>query len=580
MDLQRLFLFLIFSFSLVLVWDGWQRYQNPHIQQSPTAGDQKLKAQVPPNLGSGQGSGLTSSTVPMAVGSKHTDSVPTLNASPGQTAIAQQQNQPATGKTIHVKTDFLEAEISTLGGDINRLALLKHPDGQDKSKPLVLFQRGTDTHNYYAQSGLLGAGLPNHNSLFVAEQDRYELAGDADRLQIRLKSEAAGALKVVKVITFKRGSYLIDIAYELENTGQQAAMASSYFQLLRDSVAPAGTSVFLPTYTGAAAYTEAEKFQKIDFATIEKGKTEYPKNPDNGWIGMLQHYFVAAWLLPETSNGVKTSREFFTRKLDGDAYAVGLITPVLVIDPGHKAAVSSSLYAGPAESKLDKIAPGLGLTVDYGWLTILSAPLFWVMTLFYDWTQNWGIAIILLTVLIKLLFFPLSAASYRSMAKMRVVAPKLEKIKQQYGNDREQLNRAMMDLYKTEKINPLGGCLPVLIQIPVFIALYWAILASVELRYAPFFGWISDLSVADPYYILPLIMGASMIIQMQLNPKPPDPLQAKVMQIMPIAFSVMFFFFPSGLVLYSIVNNILSIAQQWYITRAAERESMGVVTKR
>ena len=580
MDLQRLFLFLIFSFSLVLVWDGWQRYQNPHIQQSPTAGDQQLKAQVPPNLGSGQGSGLTSSTVPMAVGSKHTDSVPTLNASPGQTAIAQQQNQPATGKTIHVKTDFLEAEISTLGGDINRLALLKHPDGQDKSKPLVLFQRGADTHNYYAQSGLLGAGLPNHNSLFVAEQDRYELAGDADRLQIRLKSEAAGALKVVKVITFKRGSYLIDIAYELENTGQQAAMASSYFQLLRDSVAPAGTSVFLPTYTGAAAYTEAEKFQKIDFATIEKGKTEYPKNPDNGWIGMLQHYFVAAWLLPETSNGVKTSREFFTRKLDGDAYAVGLITPVLVIDPGHKAAVSSSLYAGPAESKLDKIAPGLGLTVDYGWLTILSAPLFWVMTLFYDWTQNWGIAIILLTVLIKLLFFPLSAASYRSMAKMRVVAPKLEKIKQQYGNDREQLNRAMMDLYKTEKINPLGGCLPVLIQIPVFIALYWAILASVELRYAPFFGWISDLSVADPYYILPLIMGASMIIQMQLNPKPPDPLQAKVMQIMPIAFSVMFFFFPSGLVLYSIVNNILSIAQQWYITRAAERESMGVVTKR
>ncbi|MEO8332205.1 MAG: membrane protein insertase YidC, partial [Gallionella sp.] len=276
----------------------------------------------------------------------------------------------------------------------------------------------------------------------------------------------------------------------------------------------------------------------------------------------------------------KSSREYFTRKLEGNAYSVGVILPALTIDPGKNAVVSSSLYAGPAETNLDKIAPGLGLTVDYGWLTIISTPLFWVMALFHDWTHNWGVAIILLTILIKLLFFPLSAASYRSMAKMRVVAPKLEKIKQQYADDREQLNRAMMDLYKTEKINPLGGCLPVLVQIPVFIALYWAILASVELRYAPFFGWISDLSAADPYYILPVIMGASMIIQMRLNPKPPDPLQAKVMQIMPIAFSVMFFFFPAGLVLYSIVNNVLSIAQQWFITRAAEAENKGVAAKR
>ena len=244
--------------------------------------------------------------------------------------------------------------------------------------------------------------------------------------------------------------------------------------------------------------------------------------------------------------------------------------------------MGSTLYAGPAQSDLDEIAPGLGLTVDYGWLTVLSAPLFWVMALFFDWTHNWGVAIILLTVLIKLLFFPLSAASYRSMAKMRVVAPKLEKIKQQSGGDREKLNRAMMELYKTEKINPLGGCLPVLVQIPVFIALYWAILASVELRYAPFFGWITDLSAADPYYILPLVMGASMIIQMRLNPKQPDPMQARIMQIMPIAFSIIFFFFPAGLVLYSIVNNVLSIGQQWYITKAAESEaaSKGATTKR
>jgi len=257
-----------------------------------------------------------------------------------------------------------------------------------------------------------------------------------------------------------------------------------------------------------------------------------------------------------------------------------VILPAITINPGQKAVVGSSLYAGPAQTNLDKIAPGLGLTVDYGWLTIISTPLFWVMSLFYGWIGNWGISIIMLTILIKMLFFPLSAASYRSMAKMRVVAPKLEKIKQQYADDREQLNRAMMDLYKTEKINPLGGCLPVLVQIPVFIALYWAILASVEMRYAAFFGWISDLSAPDPYFILPVIMGASMIIQMRLNPKPPDPLQAKVMQIMPIAFSVMFFFFPAGLVLYSIVNNVLSIGQQWFITRAAEAENKGVVAKR
>jgi len=547
MDLQRLFLFIIFTFSLVMVWDGWQRYQHPehYIQQDVKTDKELPKPQV------------------------------TLPAGAGQVAIAQQPVRQATGKTIHVRTDMLEAEISTIGGDISRLALLKHPDGLDKNKPLVLFHRGTGTHNYVAQSGLLGAGLPNHNSPFVSEQDQYGLSGDAEQVQVRLNAEGDSALKVTKVITFHKGSYLVDVAYELENAGQQAATASSYFQLVRDSVAPAGSSRFLPTYTGVAAYTDKEKFKKVEFSAIEKGKAEYPKQADDGWIGMLQHYFIAAWLPKE-----KTSREYFMRKLDGDAYSAGIILPELAIDPGQKAVVSTTLYAGPAQTSLDKIAPGLGLTVDYGWLTIIATPLFWIMTLLNDWTHNWGVAIILLTVLIKLLFFPLSAASYRSMAKMRIVAPKLEKIKEQCGSDREQLNRAMMELYKTEKINPLGGCLPVVVQIPVFIALYWSILSSVEMRYAPFFGWITDLSAADPYYILPLIMGASMIIQSRLNPKPPDPIQAKVMQIMPIAFSVIFFFFPAGLVLYSIVNNMLSIAQQWYITRAAEGESKGVAVKR
>lgn len=555
MDLQRLFLFLIFSFSLVLVWDGWQRYQHPErfVEQAVDTNKDLPKPQT------------------------------TLPASPGQAAssgsgkgtIAEQPAIRPAGKTIFVRTDLLEAEISSIGGDISRLALLEHPDGEDKSKPLVLFHRGEGTHNYVAQSGLLGEGLPNHNSPFASEQDRYELSGNADHVQVRLKAVDGLALKATKVITFHKGSYMVDITHEIENTGKKTVTASGYFQLVRDSVAPKGSSMFLPTYTGAAVYTDKEKFQKIEFQAIEQGKTEYPRQAEDGWIGMLQHYFVAAWLPSE-----KTSREYFMRKLEGDAYSVGVILPVQTVEPGQKAVASSTLYAGPAQTKLDNLAPGLGLTVDYGWLTILSTPLFWVMALFHDWTHNWGVAIILLTILIKLLFFPLSAASYRSMAKMRVVAPKLEKIKQQYADDREQLNRAMMDLYKTEKINPLGGCLPVLIQIPVFIALYWAILASVEMRYAPFFGWITDLSAADPYYILPLIMGASMIVQMRLNPKPPDPMQARVMQIMPIAFSVIFFFFPAGLVLYSIVNNLLSIAQQWFITRAAELENKGVAAKR
>jgi YidC/Oxa1 family membrane protein insertase len=555
MDLQRLFLFLIFAFSLMLVWDGWQRYQHPEqqIQQSATTNKELPKSQ--PVLPAGSGQAALSGT--------------------GPATIALQSVQQTTGKTIHVKTDILEAEISTIGGDISRLSLLKHPDSLDKDKPLVLFNRGKGTHNYIAQSGLIGTGLPNHNSLFVSEQDQYELSGNAEQVQVRLKAEGDSKLKVTKVITLHKGSYLIDIAYELENVGQQTATVSSYFQLVRDSVAPEGSLRFLPTYTGAAVYTDKEKLKKVQFSDIDKGKTEYPKQPDDGWIGILQHYFVAAWLPKE-----QTNREFFTHKLDGDLYSVGVVLPSLVIDPGQKARMGSTLYAGPTEANLDKIAPGLGLTVDYGWLTIIAVPLFWVMSLFNDWTHNWGVAIILLTILIKLLFFPLSAASYRSMAKMRAVAPKLEKIKQQYADDREQLNRAMMELYKTEKINPLGGCLPVVIQIPVFIALYWSILASVEMRNAPFFGWITDLSAADPYYILPLIMGTSMIIQTRLNPKPPDPMQAKVMQIMPIVFSVMFFFFPAGLVLYSIVNNLLSIGQQWYITRAVETGSKGVVAKR
>lgn len=530
MDFQRLFLFLIFSFSLMMVWDGWQRYQHP---------------QAEPQV-------AVKSGVPVAKPSE-------LAA---QAAIVQQSAKVDSGKIIKVKTDFLEADINSVGGDIQRLDFLKHLDGQDKNKQFVLFEKGEGTHNYIAQSGLLGAGMPNHTTVFSAEQDNYEMSGD--QLQVKLSAVSNG-INVIKILTFHKSSYVIDIAYEIENTTAAPVTTSAYFQFIRDSIDPAGGSKMVPTYTGMAVYTDKDKFQKVAFSDVEKAKVDYPKNSDNGWIGMLQHYFVAAWIPAD-----KTNREFFTRKLENGSYSAGVIVPVTTVAAGQKSVVSVPLYAGPAQSKLDSIAPGLGLTVDYGWLTIVATPIFWTLTFIQGIVQNWGVAIILLTVLIKLLFFPLSAASYRSMAKMRLVAPKLEKLKQQHADDREKLNRAMMDLYKTEKINPLGGCLPVLIQIPVFIALYWSILASVEMRNAPFFGWITDLSASDPFYVLPVLMGASMFLQSKLNPVPPDPIQAQIMKIMPIAFSVVFFWFPAGLVLYSIVNNALSIAQQWYITRSIE----------
>ena len=413
--------------------------------------------------------------------------------------------------------------------------------------------------------------MPTHNTIYTAENKHYELSQGKETIEVRLAASTETGVKVIKVFVFHRNSYLIDVGYEIVNTGSSSLTSSAYFQLVRDDVEPVGGTKFVPTYTGPAIYTELDKFQKIDFSSIAKHKASIPKAADNGWAGMLQHYFVSAWIPKDNSQ-----REFYAKQLDDKLYSVGLILPITAIEPGKSGKISVPLYVGPAKGSLDNIAPGLGLTVDYGFLTIIAKPIFWLLTAIHEWVQNWGVAIIILTILIKLVFFPLSAASYRSMAKMRVVAPKLAKIKEQYSDDRERLNRAMMDLYKTEKINPLGGCLPVLIQIPVFISLYWAILASVEMRYAPFMGWITDLSRPDPYYVLPVIMGISMIIQSKLNPTPPDPMQAKLMQIMPIAFSVVFFFFPVGLVLYSVVNNVLSIAQQWYITRNTEAEAKGV----
>jgi YidC/Oxa1 family membrane protein insertase len=469
---------------------------------------------------------------------------------------------------VHVETDVLRAEISTVGGDLRRLEFKTHRGTLDRKKPFILFEQNAE-HTYVAQSGLIGQDLPNHRTRFSSPADRFVLESGQKYVEVPLTAAVGHGIEVTKIYRFERGSHLIDVSFEIANRGAAPIQPYAYFQLVRDDKPPEGDSAMVPTFTGIAVYTDKEKFQKVGFEDVQKGKAPYPKNSLDGWIGMVQHYFVGAWL---PRNG--EPREFYTRRLEGGLYAAGTIVPVGTIAPEGRARVTVPLYAGPQQQdKLAAIAPGLDLTVDYGWLTVIAVPLFWVLEWLHKWVQNWGVAIILLTIIIKLIFYPLSAASYRSMAKMRVVAPKLQKLKDQYGSDRQRMQQAMMELYKTEKINPLGGCMPIIVQIPVFIALYWVLLGSVELRHAPFMLWITDLSSPDPYFVLPVLMGLTMIIQTWLNPTPPDPVQAKVMKIMPIVFSVFFFFFPAGLVLYWLVNNVLSIAQQWQITHMIERES-------
>ena len=392
-----------------------------------------------------------------------------------------------------------------------------------------------------------------------------------EKLQLRLEATAANGAKVAKIYTFTRGSYLVDVAYEIANTTQQPLVTYAYYQFQRDDVAPDGESKMVSTFTGPAVFTNEEKYQKIDFADVAKNKAKFAKTAEDGWLAMVQHYFVSAWV-PQG----KDKREFYARKVEGgnegpSVFAAGLILPVAQIAPGATGKQSISLYAGPQEqATLKKLADGLDLVVDYGWLTVVAAPIFWVLQAIHGLVGNWGWAIILLTIGIKAIFFPLSAASYKSMAKMRLVTPRLMQLKERFGDDKAKLNQEMMKLYQTEKINPLGGCLPILVQIPVFIALYWVLLGAVEMRDAPWALWITDLSSADPYYVLPVIMVVSMLIQTKLNPTPPDPMQAKVMMMMPFIFGVMFFWFPAGLVLYWVVNNVLSIAQQWQITRMIE----------
>ncbi len=538
MDNRRLMLLMAFIISLVMLWDGWKKHNQP-----PEA---KPVAAKPANPDVPQASGS------LAAPQSGVPSAPVAEANVAASAS--------------VKTDVLEAQISAQGGDIIGLAFTQHKATEDQSKNFVLLTQGTD-HTYLAQTGLIGDALPTHKTAFQLAPGNYALKDGENSLTVRLDAPESNGVKVSKLLTFTRGSYVVNVSYEITNTSDKAIAPQAYFQILRDGKAVETDSRMVKTFTGPAFYSDAEKYQKVEFSDIGgKDKPRHITNSTDGWVAMVQHYFVSAWLPKEGAN-----REFYTRKLGNDLYSAGVILPVEQIAPGAKATLSVPFFAGPQEqSLLEAQAKGFELVVDYGWLTVVASPLFWVLEMMHKLTGNWGWAIILLTVLIKAAFFPLSAASYKSMAKMKTLTPRLMKLKETYADDRARLNQEMMDLYKREKINPLGGCLPIVIQIPVFIALYWVLLGAVEMRHTPWLGWITDLSAKDPYFILPIIMGVTMLLQTKLNPTPPDPMQAKVMLLMPIIFTFMFLWFPSGLVLYWVVNNTLSIAQQWQINKMIE----------
>jgi len=569
MDIRRTILLMIFSFSLLMLWNNWQVHQgNPPLFGAPPVATKPTAAATDPNA-SATTAGVPTAPSAATPTSSATATVPGL---PAVTSVAAQ--------TVLFKTDVLALTFDLQGAQLIRTDLLAFPSVEDPAIPFTLLERAAG-RTYVVQSGLTGAPVgamfPTHLAPFTLETDARELTGES--LVIKFAS-TSGDVKLTKTFTLKRGQYAIDVQHQIENLSAQPVSPSVYLQITRDGHDPAGTSTapsFLSgpaNFFGAALYSEQEKFQKVTFEEIEKRKASHIKQADNGWFALIQHYFVTAWVPPQGK-----SRSYEMTALEKNLYALRSIEPVGTIAANANLTITSKLWVGPQDqSALEALAPGLELVVDYGLLTIIAKPVFSLMTWLFSLLGNWGWTIVALTVLIKAAFYPLSAASYRSMAKMKMVAPRLQALKEKFGDDRQKLNTAMMEMYRTEKINPLGGCLPIVIQIPVFISLYYVLGSSVELRGAPWILWVHDLAVRDPYFILPAIMMATMFLQMRLNPTPPDPVQAKVMMFMPLVFGGMMFFFPSGLVLYWCVNNILSIAQQWYITK--KMADLATATKR
>ena len=553
MENQRIILFVVLAFLLLMLWQQWVEYSSPPVP-APTVASKPAQDKQPQPTDSA----IQENSIPGA---------PESMATPTSPQISDPDNQVKTGKKVTVSTDLLTVELNTLGAGINKAWLLNYPVEIDQ--PDTPFQLMTDegADIFTAQGGLIGhrSAMPTHKTLFSVADYKHVLQDGQDSIDVDFVWNGPDGISYKKTYTFHRDSYVVDIRYRVINNSATPWDGYLYNQYRRAEVASddaLGFMSVIPSYTGAAFFDRVNKYNKISFSDMRD--EQFSQQTDNGWVAMLQHYFVSAWLLED---GQKN--EFYTRALPGQMYTAGYknLAPTRVA-AGSSGELKASIYVGPKEVRLlEKEAEGLDLTVDYGWLTPVSAPLFWLLDKIHAVVGNWGWAIIILTILIKLAFYPLSAASHKSMANMRRMAPRIQTLKERFGDDKAKLNQAMMELYKKEKINPLGGCLPILIQIPVFIALYWALLESVELRQSPWILWIDDLSQPDPFYVLPILMGVSMLVQQMISAVAMDPMQKKIMMALPIMFTFFFLFFPSGLVLYWTVNNLLTIAQQWYINK-------------
>jgi YidC/Oxa1 family membrane protein insertase len=544
MDNQRLFLFVALSFVILLLWQSWVEDYGPQPAAEVTE-----SAPVMPGPAGGEDLPAT----PQAL--------PATDATLPQTELLQ------SADSIEVETDLFRMRIDTTGGDLRQADLLDYPATTEADSPPFRLLNDSLPNLFIVQSGLRAASgaEPTHHAVYSVEQTDYRMQDGADTLVVPLVWRSPEGVEVVKRYTFHRGSYVVDVEHVVTNNSGNDWQGREYRQLQRTQVAETGQSTFIYTYMGGVIYSPEEKYEKIKFEDMLE--LDLDRTITDGWAAMLQHYFLGA-LVP----GPGAAEHYYTKALSNARYVIGIISPTWrTVADGDTGVFSTRLFIGPKlQDEMREVATGLELTVDYGLLTVLSQPLFWLLKFFHKLIGNWGWAIVLVTLVVKLVFFKLSETSYKSMANMRKLTPRLKSLKERYGDDKQKLNQAMMELYKKEKINPLGGCLPILVQIPVFIALYWVLLESVELRQAPFMLWIQDMSSPDPYYILPLLMGATMFIQQKLNPAPMDPVQAKVMMALPVVFTVFFAFFPSGLVLYWVVNNTLSIAQQWVITRRIE----------
>ncbi|CRI64929.1 Inner membrane protein oxaA [Thiocapsa sp. KS1] len=559
MDNQRLILFFALAAVLFLIYSAWMEDYGRPVQPQ-VAQERGLAVDAP--------SSSVTQDVPQVATTPDA-------LSPGMSSV--EASAAPTETPIRVETDVFHIEISPRGGTISAAWLLDYSTVAERTDDPFQLLKPVPPNMFIAQSGLLGddpALLPTHEAIFTGSQPLYRLGPDDSTLDVELVWVSDAGIEVRKRYSFERGSYVIRTSQSVTNATGSPLVARQYNQLQRTDLYDPNESRFIHTYTGAVYYSPEDKYKKVSFDEMRKGNLD--RSVVDGWIAMMQHYFLAAWIPPA---GVLET--FYTNVLGDSRYIIGKYSPAVSIAPGATQVFENELFLGPKlQDQLASVAPGLDLAVDYGWLTVIAQPIFWILSKIYLVVGNWGWAIIFLTILIKLAFYKLSETSYKSMANMRQLAPRLQALKDRYGDDKQRLNQAMMEMYKTEKINPLGGCLPILIQIPVFISLYWVLLESVEMRHAPFVLWLDNLSAPDPYFILPLIMGVSMFVQMKLNPPPPDPMQAKIMMALPFVFTVFFAFFPSGLVLYWTVNNLLSIAQQWHITRTIEKQAAAAKRKK